>query len=144
MAPSPWFGLEPVDATTLGGGVLARDGLDEVTAPLAILGAEVSSPCSPAADSYATLFPLAPSPTVLVTGLGAGYTQLQSQDTCVCCIACFPGGDADAAVVLAYSVRYVTAFMARELLDDATVGAAFAGAGAADDVAAGLVTVESR
>jgi hypothetical protein len=55
-----------------------------------------------------------------------------------------PDSPTDAEVVLAYSVRYFTAFFARELLGDAAVGAAFEGAGASEDVAAGHVTVSSK
>ena len=46
--------------------------------------------------------------------------------------------------MLAYSQRYLTAFFARELLDDASVGATFEGAGALGDVAAGLVVVNAK
>jgi hypothetical protein len=46
--------------------------------------------------------------------------------------------------VLDASVRYLTAFFARLLLGDTSVGAAFAGAGIHADVADGVVTVESK
>jgi hypothetical protein len=62
---------------------------------------------------------------------------------CTFCGLCSPG-KADGAVVLDFSVRYLTAFFARELLDDDSVGAAFEGAGAADDTQAGRVTVRSK
>lgn len=139
-----WFGLDPVDSTTLADGVLARDQLGVIGMPTAFLGAEISSTCSPAADNYAVLFEEAPTPSVQIVGLGAGHTQLQSQDHCVGCAACTPGGDAEDDVVLTYSVRYLSAFFARELLDDASVGAALQGAGAGIDVAAGRVQIESK
>lgn len=139
-----WFGLDPVDSATLGDGQLARDDLPTVGMPTAFLGAEVSSTCSPAADNYQVLFAVAPAPSVMITALGAGHTQLQDTGDCVGCAACTPGGDADDAVVLTYAVRYLSAFFARELLDDAAVGAGFAGAGAAVDVTAGRVTIETR
>jgi len=45
---------------------------------------------------------------------------------------------------VAYSVRYLTAFFARELLADVSVGGAFEGAGAAADVNAGLIEISSK
>ena len=53
-------------------------------------------------------------------------------------------GTADASGVLTYSVRYLTAFFARELLGDKSVGNAFEGAGAAADVKAGLIQISSK
>lgn len=139
-----WFGLDPVDSSTLADGALARDELPGIGMPTAFLGAEVSSSCSPAADNYEVLFAVAPAPSLMIEGVGAGHTQLQSQDDCVGCAACTPGGDADDDVVLDYAVRYLTAFFARELLDDDSVGATLQGAGSALDVAAGRVRLESR
>lgn len=139
-----WFGLDPVDSATLADGALARDELPGIGMPTAFLGAEVSSSCSPAADTYEVLFAVAPAPSLRIEGVGAGHTQLQSQDDCVGCAACTPGGDADDDVVLSYAVRYLTAFFARELLDDTAVGATLQGAGSGLDVAAGRVRLESR
>ena len=139
-----WFGLDPVDSSTLADGALARDELPGIGMPTAFLGAEVSSSCSPAADTYEVLFAVAPAPSVKIEGVGAGHTQLQSQDDCVGCAACTPDGDADDDVVLSYAVRYLTAFFARELQDDTAVGATLQGAGSALDVANGRVRIESR
>jgi hypothetical protein len=47
--------------------------------------------------------------------------QLEDQASCSACGLCTPAGTADSAVVLAYAVRYMTAFFARELLGDARV-----------------------
>jgi hypothetical protein len=104
----------------------------------------VTSSCSPADTNAAMLYDLAPSPSVLITGLGAGHTQVQDEGECVGCSACSPYGTADGDVVLAYAVRYLTAFFARELLDDDVVGAAFQGAGGPADVADGLVTISAQ
>jgi hypothetical protein len=41
-------------------------------------------------------------------------------------------------------VRYLTAFFARQLLGDASVGAAFQGAGAAQDEAMNLIQLVSK
>lgn len=134
-----WFGLDPVDSAVLSGGAMARDHIGELAIPLAFLGAEVSSTCSPPADNFAVLYDLATSPALLLTGLGAGHTQLEDPAACFSCAGCTPQGTADGAVVLAYAVRYLTAFFARELAGDLSVGANLDGAGAALDLAAGLI-----
>lgn len=141
---SAWFGLDPVDASEFAGGAMARDALPELGMATGFFGAEVTSSCSPAADNYHVLFLLAPTPSVELVGLGAGHTQLQDEDHCVGCAACSPQGSADGDVVLGLAVRYLTAFFARELLDDATVGAGLDGAGAALDVAEGRLTRATR
>jgi hypothetical protein len=140
-----WFGLDPVD-NQFGQAPreLARTDLGSIAIPTAFLGASVTSNCAPEADSYQLLFPLAPSPSVLVVGIGAGHTQLEPADACSACGICSPSGTADPAVVLAYATRYLTAFFARELLGDAAVGPAFEGTLGPADVAAGRVTIMSR
>ena len=112
--------------------------------PTTFLGAEVESNCAPAGDSYPILYPLAPAPSVLLLGVGAGHTQLEVASACAGCGLCSPSGTANPDVVLAYAVRYFTAFFARELLGDTSVGATFDGAGAPTDVAAGRVKVQSK
>lgn len=139
-----WFGIDPVDSAVVSGDIQARDALPQLGIPTAFLGATVSSTCSPAPDNYEVLFPLAPSPSVLVEAIGAGHVQFQDPEGCSLCGLCTPAGTADAAVVLDYSVRYLTAFFARELLGDASVGAAFEGAGAAADIAAGRVSITAK
>jgi predicted dienelactone hydrolase len=140
-----WFGLDPVD-NEFGQAPreYARTTLASLTIPTAYLGAGVTSNCAPVADSYELLYPLGPSPSVLIVGQGAGHTQLEPADACTLCSVCSPSGTADSATVLAYATRYATAFFARELLGDASVGPAFAGVGVADDVAAGRVTITSK
>ena len=138
-----WFGLDPVDNEFgMAPRDYARTHLSTIGIPTGFLGAEVTSNCAPAADNYRTLYPLAPAPSVLVTGLGAGHTQLELPSACNACSICTPSGTADAGVVLAYAVRYYTAFFARELLGDVSVGAHFEGAGGPADVAAGRVTIQ--
>lgn len=137
-----WFGLDPVDSNV--SNAQARTNLPQIGIPTTFLGATVSGACSPMADNYTVLYGLAPSPAVRIDGLGAGHVQFEDPATCVLCGLCSPAGTADSAVVLAYSVRYLTAFFARELQSDASVGAAFQGAGAALDVAANRVTIASK
>lgn len=137
-----WFGLDPVDSNA--SGAQARTNLPQIGIPTTFLGATVSGSCSPMADNYTVLFGLAPSPAVRIDGIGAGHVQFEDPASCVACGLCSPAGSADSAVVLAYSVRYLTAFFARELQNEASVGAAFQGAGAPADVAAGRVTVTSK
>jgi hypothetical protein len=138
-----WFGLDPVDNQFgMAPREYARTDLPEIGIPTTFLGAEVVSNCAPTADSYEILHPLAPEPSVLIVGLGAGHTQFELASGCTACGVCSPDGTADHDVVLAYAVRYFTAFFARELLGDTAVGPLFEGAGAPADIAAGLVTVE--
>ena len=138
-----WFGLDPVDNQFLmAPREYARTDLPMIGIPTGFLGAEIGGNCAPAADSYPTLAPLAPDPTVLIVGLGAAHTDFEVPAACTACDACSPDGTVDPAVVLAYAVRYFTAFFARELLGDAAVGPRFEGAGGPEDIAAGLITVE--
>ena len=139
-----WFGIDPVDSSTLSGGVQARDSLGALTIPTTYLAASIASSCSPATDTSNVLFAATPSPSVEITGIGAGHTEFQDPSKCNECAFCTPQGTADPATVLAYSVRYLTAFFARELLGAADVGAAFEKAGAGADVDAGRVQIEVK
>ena len=140
-----WFGLDPIDSSAFGGGgPQARDGLAAIGVPTAYLGASVASTCSPVGDNYDVLFAAGATPSVKLTGVGAGHTQLEDGTACSACGLCTPAGTADSAQVLAYALRYATAFFARELLGDTHVGAAFEGAGAASDVAAGRVQIVAK
>ncbi len=138
-----WFGLDPVDAAFINGGVQARDTLATIAIPTAFLGTTAIGVCNAVADSYQVLYADAPSPSVALTAVGAGHTQLEDPASCVSCDICAPG-TADGQVVLAYAVRYLTAFFARELLGDSHVGATFEGAGAASDITAGLIQLVSK
>lgn len=140
-----WFGLDAVD-NEFGQNPreYARGTLPSIGIPTAFLGAGVSSNCAPPADSYETLYPLAPSPSTLIVGLGAGHVQLELASACNLCSICSPNGTADPDVVLAYATRYLTAFFARELLGDASIGASFEGALGPDDVAAQRVTITTK
>ena len=139
-----WFGIDPIDASTLSGGVDARDTLGALHLPLAFLGATVSGACSPAPDNYEVLYAAASAPAVKISALNAGHVAFEDPAECRLCALCNPAGSADPAVVLAYSVRYLTAYFARELLFDRAVGAAFEGAGGPLDQAAGLVTITAK
>jgi hypothetical protein len=136
-----WFGIDPVDNPQTGGAV---GGLGSIAIPTTFLGAQVTTQCSPASENYDVLYKAAPSPSVELVALAASHTQFEDPGGCVACGLCTPMGSADGAVVLAYSVRYLTAFFARELLGDSSVGAAFEGAGAPADVAAQRTTVASK
>lgn len=140
-----WFGLDAVDNEFYQAPTeYARTNLPQLGIPTAFLGAGVTSNCAPTADSYETLYPLAPSPSTLIVGIGAGHTELELQSACSICSICSPSGTADPNVVLAYAVRYTTAFFARELLGDSSVGADFAGAGGPADVAAMRTTITTK
>src|SRR5262245_6842722 len=110
--------------------------------PTGVLVAEVPGYCSPANANGVGMYMGAPSPSVLLTGLHAGHADFAMP--CVGCDICTPMGTADPAVVYEYSLRYVTAFFARELLGDSAVGATFEGAGSGIGVAEGRVSVQSK
>jgi pimeloyl-ACP methyl ester carboxylesterase len=140
------FGLDPVD-TSMDASPEARTQIGTIGVPLAFIGETTDGtgamPCAPLADDYQVLFAAASPPVVAMTAVGADHTMFEDPTHCVFCGLCTPG-TADAGAVLDLSVRYLTAFFARELLGDTSVGATFEGAGASLDVEAGLVTVESR
>jgi hypothetical protein len=138
-----WLGLDAVD-NPLQNSPLAETILPNIGIPNGFLGAAVATDCAPATENYVTLYPLAPSPSVLVAFNGANHTQFEAPSGCTLCDLCMPAGTADENVVLAAAVRYFTAFFARELLGDTTVGPAFEGAGAAADVDAGVVAISSK
>lgn len=139
-----WFGLDPIDASSGSADPQARGAVGAIGIPTVYLGATVSGACSPAADNYEVLFAASTTPSVEIKAIGAGHTELEDQASCVACGFCNPAGTADPKTVLAFAVRYTTAFFARELLGDASVGAAFEGAGASLDTAAGFVTITSK
>jgi hypothetical protein len=140
-----WFGLDPVDNQfAMSPGAFARTDIAKIGIPTAYMGSSVASSCSPDADNYKVLYPSSPSPSVLMIGVGSGHTQFATAGSCALCGVCTGPGTADDATVLAYSVRYLTAFFARELLGDKSVGTRFEGAGATADVAGGKITLTSK
>jgi dienelactone hydrolase len=136
------FGLDPVDlsfGTPKAGAQLANIGI-----PVAFIGETVDElTCAPAWFNYQALYDVAASPAVAITALGADHTMFQDPDNCHFCSMCTKG-TANPSTVLGYSVGYLTAFFARELLGDKSVGTAFEGAGAAADVKAGLIEIASK
>jgi hypothetical protein len=138
-----WFGLDPVDADFLGTpGALPNIGT--IGIPLGFAGATVSSNCSPASANYEVYYSAASPPAVAVTIEGAGHFDFLDQSQAIAKFYCTPGGTADPTLVLSTAAHYLMAFFARELLGDASVGAAFDGVGAPADVAAGIIAVDSK
>jgi dienelactone hydrolase len=142
------FGLDPVD--TASGDVEARTSIATVGVAIAFIGETTDGtggvagmPCAPLADNYQVLYAAASSPAVAITAIGADHTMFEDPSQCSFCTLC-TAGTASPSAVLDASVRYLTAFFARQLLGDAAVGAAFQGAGIGADVASGLVSVVSK
>ena len=136
------FALDPVDLSF--GSPQAGTKLANIGIPIALIGETTDKlSCAPAWVNYQTLYDAAASPAVAITALNADHTMFEDPANCLFCSLC-KRGTADASGVLAYSVRYLTAFFARELLGDQSVGSAFAGAGAAADVKAGLILISSK
>ena len=136
------FGLDPVD---LSARAPARPKLANIGIPVAFIGETTNRfSCAPGWFNYKALYRAAASPAVAITAIEADHTMFEEPAHCSRCWLCRPAGTADASKVPAYSVRYLTAFFARELLGDVSVGSAFEGAGAADDVHAGLIEISSK
>jgi dienelactone hydrolase len=139
------FGLDPVDQS-MGSDPEARTTLASIGVPVAFIGEttdSASSSCAPAADNYQVLYAAASSPAVAITAIAADHTMFELASACSFCTLC-TAGTASQPDVLAMAVRYLTAFFARQLLGDATVGKAFAGAGASQDEAAGRIQLVSK
>jgi Chlorophyllase enzyme len=137
------FGLDPVDGTS---GTVAITSIGTIGIPLAFIGETTdngASGCAPAADNFLALYGAATTPAVAITAINADHTMFEDPASCAFCFLC-TAGTATQTVVESEAVRYMMAFFARELLGDATVGAAFQGAGIGADVTAGLVTVVSK
>ena len=81
--------------------------------------------------------------TVMITAVGADHTMFEEPANCTLCWLCFKG-PADGSQVLAYAVRYLTAFFARELLNHRRIGSKFEGAGATEDVNAGRIEISVK
>jgi hypothetical protein len=138
-----WFGLDPIDVDFLGTpGALPNIGT--IGIPLGFAGATVSSNCSPASANYEVYYGSSSPPAVAVTIENSGHMQFLDESKGVAVSYCTPEGTADSATVLSTAVHYLMAFFARELLGDASVGAAFAGAGAPADIASGKIKVVSK
>ncbi len=139
------FCLDPVDSAT--NGVEARTALGSIAVPVAFIGETADSQgamaCAPAADNYSVLYEAAASPVVSITATNADHTMFEDPGSCVACALC-TAGTADQAKVEAYSVRYLTAFFARVLEGDSSVGPTFKGAGAAADTSAGLIQLVAK
>jgi dienelactone hydrolase len=136
------FGLDPVDTTPSATTAIATIGV-----PLAFIGETTdstgTSACAPAADNYQVFYADAASPITAITAVGADHTMFEDAASCTLCTLC-TAGTASQPAVLAYSVRYLTAFFARVLEGDTSVGETFDGAGAQSDIASGAIAVESK
>jgi hypothetical protein len=143
-----WFGIDPDDPGTIDGftesTMTAVGTLGTIGIPTTFLGGQVTTFCTPANINYQVLYAAAPSPSVEITAVNASHTEFEVQSACVDCALCVPMGTANPQVVLDYSVRYLMAFFARELLGDTSVGATFQGVGASADEAAGLIQIASK
>jgi dienelactone hydrolase len=137
------FGLDPVDGTSAPEAITT---ISTIAIPLAFIGEttdDASSGCAPSAQNFLALYGSASTPAVAITAVDADHTMFEDPASCTLCSLC-TAGTASQPAVEAEAERYLMAFFARELLADASVGSAFQGAGIAQDVAAGLVTVVSK
>jgi hypothetical protein len=138
-----WFGLDPVDVDFTGSPSALPD-IGTIGIPLGFAGATVSSNCSPADANYQVYYAAASPPAVAVSIEGAGHFDFLDQSQAIAESYCTPEGTVDPTLALDTAAHYLMAFFARELLGDSSVGAAFGGAGAQADIAAGIIAVVSK
>ena len=139
-----WVGLDPVN-TAFSAGTAPSTNLPSIGIPTTYLGAGVMTNCAPSGDDYQTLYAVSPSPSIAITVANASHTQFEDPSACPSCGSlCSPVGTANPQTVFDLAKKYLTAFFARELLGDASVGALFQGVGAATDEASGAITIVSK
>jgi hypothetical protein len=139
-----WVGLDPVN-TAYSAGTAPAANLPSIGIPTLYIGAGVATNCAPVGDDYQTLYAVSPSPSIAITVANAAHPQFEDLGDCSACVlVCSPAGTANSQTVLADAIRYLTAFFARELLGDSSVGALFQGAGAPADEASGAITMVSK
>ena len=139
-----WVGLDPVN-TAYSAGTAPSTNLPSIGIPTLYLGAGIATNCAPVGDDYQTLYAVSPSPSIAITVVGAAHPQFEDVGNCSACVlVCSPAGTANSQTVLDDALRYLTAFFARELLGDSSVGPLFQGAGAPADEASGAITLVSK
>jgi pimeloyl-ACP methyl ester carboxylesterase len=140
-----WVGLDPVN-TAYTPGTAPSTNLPSIGIPTTYIGAGVATNCAPMNDNYQVLYAVSPSPSIAITVANASHTQFMDLMGCSACgaLVCSPLGTANSQDVLDLAIRYLTAFFARELLGDASVGTLFQGAGAPADLAAGVIQMVSK
>jgi hypothetical protein len=139
-----WVGLDPVNTAYSAGTAPATD-LPTIGIPTLYIGAGVATNCAPVGDDYETLYAVSPSPSIAITVANASHPQFEDLGGCsICGLGCSPMGTANSTTVLDDAIRYLTAYFARELLGDSSVGPALQGAGAPADEASGAITMMSK
>jgi hypothetical protein len=137
-----WVGLDPVD-TAYSAGTAPSTNLPTIGIPTLYIGAGIPTNCAPTNDDYQTLYAVTPSPSIAMTVVGAAHPQFEDCAS-ACTLVCSPAGTANSQAVLDIALHYLTAFFARELLGDSSVGPLLQGAGAPADEAAGAITMVSK
>jgi hypothetical protein len=139
-----WVGLDPVN-TAYSAGTAPSTDLPSIAIPTLYIGAGIATNCAPVGDNYQTLYAVSPSPSIALTVVGAAHPQFEDVGNCPACVlVCSPAGTANSQTVLDDAIRYLTAFFARLLLGDTSVGTLFQGAGAPADIASGAITIVSK
>jgi hypothetical protein len=140
-----WVGLDPVN-TAYSAGTAPSTNLPSIGIPTLYIGAGIATNCAPAGDNYETLYAVSPAPSIALTVVGAAHPQFEDLAGCSICgtLVCSPMGTANSTTVLDDAIRYLTAYFARELLGDSSVGSLLEGAGAPADEAAGAITMTSK
>jgi hypothetical protein len=130
-----FFGLDPVDS--MQSGTTVRNALPDLGIPSVYLGetldgtsllGALGAACAPTDDNYAVLYGQSPSPSLLLTAIGAAHFDFERQDKATGAMLC-QTGTANPSEVLDMAVALSTGLFARELLAQ-PVGAGLDGAGA--------------
>ncbi|MFH2009919.1 MAG: hypothetical protein ABI333_25210 [bacterium] len=156
--PRAVFGVDPVDAA---GGPMGGDPvdypsvtpelMDQLTIPLGLLGETVNATagtlgqaCAPEADNFHQYYLHAVSPALEIEVLGANHMSFLDNPNCgLTCSMCAAGTD-DPAVTRRLTRRYLTAFFNVFVRGETDFGVYLKGSPMAADVAAGLVTYQTK
>ncbi|MGB0591503.1 MAG: alpha/beta hydrolase family protein [Myxococcota bacterium] len=157
--PMAVFGVDPVDAA--GGPIpmpeadypsVTPERMDSITVPLGLLGETTNGAsegvfgqaCAPAEDNFQAYFDHAESPAIVIDVLGASHMSFLDNPECgLACFAC-PSGTDDPATSRMLAQRYMVAFFNVFVQGNTGYMDYLTGDAMASDVAAGLVSSETK
>jgi len=126
--------------------------MPQISIPLGLLGETVNATCTvplcqacaPAEDNFQQYYQNAVSPAIQIEVIGANHMSFLDNPNCgVACLAC-PAGTDNTQITHYLTRKSMTAFYLVELKDNAAYSLFLTGAEMQADVAAGLVTMESK
>ena len=153
------FGIDPVDSA---GGPGSSDGpdypsvtpelMDDIMVPLGILGETTNATCdglfcqacAPEENNFHQYYLHATSPALEIEVLGANHMSFLDDPNCGFNCSVCPAGTDDPAVSRQLVRRYMNAFFQVFLFENDTYAVYLDGMASQFDVAAGLITVQSK